>query len=428
NKAADVFDRKVVPPAGPTPMVTVPDFWTEKFPNGLKLIGVKNNEVPLVNITLSIQAGHRQEEPGKAGIAVLCSRLLNESTTQHTAEEINDKLDILGSSVSFTSGRDDIALNISCLSRNLDATLKIAEEMLSSPKFDEKEFDTEKNQILEGIASNSTQPTVIASNVYGKLLYDEKNMLSIPENGTEQSVKSITREDVKKYYADHYSPGISEVVVVGDADKAAILAKLNFLKIWKEKAVTLRESGQEKPREGKLKIYLVNKDKAPQSVVQMGELTGLKFDASGEYFKASTMNFSLGGTFNSRINMDLREKKAWTYGAKSQFGSDKYDGEFTINAPVRANSTDSTIMDLVHILSDFGKNGITPEELDFTKKCMSLSEALKYETFRDKARFLKRIMDYNLDKEYVKKQSATLSGLSKAELDQLASKYLNLDH
>jgi len=427
NKAKDDFNRNIQPSAGIPPMVAVPDFWKEKFPNGMKLIGVKNNEVPLVNITISLQAGHRQEDLDKAGIASLCARLLDESTLKHSAEEINDQLDMLGSTVTFSSSRDDISLNISSLTKNLGATLKIAEEMLGSPKFDNTEFETDKNQMLEAIASNSTQPNVIASNVYNKLLYGEKNILSVPDIGTEASVKSISLEDVKKYYSDHYAPSIAEAVVVGDVEKADILAKLNFLKEWKDKPITLKQNSQEKASDGKLKIYLVNKDKAPQSVVQMGELTGLKFDTDGEYFKASTMNFSLGGTFNSRINMDLREKKAFTYGAMSRFGSDKYDGEFTITAPVRANSTDSTLMDLVSILKEFKENGIHPEELDFTKKCMTLSEALKYETFRDKSRFLKRILDYNLDRDYVKKQTTVLNGLTKADLDQLAIKYLNLD-
>ncbi|MFI5149457.1 MAG: M16 family metallopeptidase [Bacteroidia bacterium] len=427
NKPKDTFNRSLVPPAGPAPMVTVPDFWNEKFPNGMKLIGVKNTEIPFVNITISLLAGHRQEDMDKAGIAVLCSRLMNESTTKHTAEEINDQLDMLGSSVTFSSGREDITLNISSLTKNLSATLAIAEEMLSGPKFEAKEFETDKNQILEAIANNSTQPNIISSNVYNKLLYGDQNILSVPELGSEQSVKSITLDDVKKYYSVHYSPGITEVVVVGDVDKADILTRLKFLKEWQNKPVILKEAAKEKPAEGKLKLFLVNKDKAPQSVVQMGELTGLKYDVEGEYFKASTMNFMLGGTFNSRINMDLREKKAWTYGAKSFFSGDKYDGDFTVNAPVRANSTDSTLMDLVSILKNFRDKGITTEELEFTKKCMTLSEALKYETFRDKSRFLKRIMDYNLDKEYVERQTALLNGLTKADLDKIAEKYLNLD-
>jgi zinc protease len=361
-------------------------------------------------------------------VANLCARLMGESTTKHTAEEINSELDRLGSAINIGSNRDEITMNISSLTKNLDATLKIAEEMLSSPKFDEKEFDLDKKQTLESIANSVTHPTTIADNVYNKLIYGEKNILSIPEIGNEETVKSITREDVKKYYLDHYSPSIAEVVVVGDVDQKSVLAKIAFLKTWANKPVVLKPQPEGIAGDGKTKIYLVNKDKAAQSVIKMGEVTGLKFDATGEYFKASVMNFALGGAFNSRINLDLREKRGFTYGAHSVFNSDKYIGTYTVNAPVRTNSTDSSLIDIETILKDFNTKGITDEELDFTKKSISLSDALKYETLRQKAGFLKRIMDYDLDKGYVKKQSEVLKNLSKAEVDALAKKYIVSDH
>jgi zinc protease len=354
--------------------------------------------------------------------------MLNESTMKHTAEEINEKLDMLGSSVAFSSSRDELSLSVMSLTKNLDATLAIAEEMLSSPKFDQKEFDTDKKQTLESIANNVTQPTIIADNVYDKLIYGENNILSIPNIGTEKSVESITLEDVKKYYTDHYSPSIAEVVIVGDVDQQSSLKKIKFLEEWKMKPVALRPSVPNRPNDTKTKIYLVNKDKAAQSVVKMGEVTGMKFDATGEYFKASVMNYSLGGAFNSRINMDLREKKGFTYGAHSVFNSDKYTGVFTVSAPVRTNASDSTVMDIVHILKDLNENGITPAEIDFTKKSMTQSDALKYETPRQKAGFLKRILDYNLDKNYVKQQTEVLNGLSKADLDALVKKYIVTDN
>ncbi len=428
NKAKDNFDRSIMPPAGPAPVVNVPDFWQEKFANGLQAIGVKNDEVPMVTISVSLEAGHRQEDPAKAGIASLCAKMLNESTLRHSAEEINEKLDLLGSSVFFSSSRDEMTLNIMALTKNLDATLTIAQEMLSSPKFDVKEFDVDKKQTLEAIANNVTQPMNIAENVYDKLIYGEKNILSIPNLGNEQTVKSITVEDVKNYYTDHYSPSIAKVVVVGDVDQKDILKKIGFLREWKMKPVALKPAAADRVNDTKTKIYLVNKDKAAQSVVKMGEVTGMKFDATGEYFKSSVMNYTLGGAFNSRINMDLREKKGFTYGAHSLFSSDKYSGVFTVNAPVRTNSTDSTVMDIVNILKDLKENGLTETEVDFTKKSMTQSDALKYETLRQKAGFLKRILDYNLDKNYVKQQTEILNSLTKADLDLLAKKYIVTDN
>jgi zinc protease len=426
QKAVDNFDRNVQPAAGPIPVVQVPDFWQQKFPNGLKIIGVKNEELPMVNFTINLAAGHRQEDASKAGISALCASVMNQGTKKHTADQIEDMLDMLGSTVSFSSNRDEIVLNVSTLTKNLDATLHIAEEMLASPGFDSTEFGREKKQALEAIANISTQPDRIADNVYNKLLYKENNILSVPAFGTEASVKSISLADLKKFYADHYAPNICEVVMVGDVDQAVVLKKLSFLTSMKSKAVEIKAQSAEIPQISQLKIYLVNKDRAAQSVIKMGKVTGLKFDPSGEYFKSSTMNFPLGGGFSSRINLDLREKKAWTYGANSQFGSDKYNGVFTISAGVRTNATDSSLIDLLDILKEFHDKGMTQDELEFSQKSMSLSDALRYETPRQKAMFLKRIMDYDLEKNYVKKQTEVLNGLKKEELNELAKKYINV--
>jgi zinc protease len=428
NKPKDTFDRNQKPAAGPTPLVSVPDYWQMNFPNGLKTIGVNNNEVPLVTFSINLKAGHRQEEFAKAGIASLCAKMLDESTTKHTAEEISEQLGMLGSSASFSSDRDELVLNVISLKKNLPATMKIVEEMFTSPKFDAKEFDTDKKQTLEAIANNVTQPTVISDNVYNKLIYGDKSILSIPEMGNEETVKSITLEEVKKYYSDHYSPGITKVVVVGDIDKTQFLTQIDFLKKMEKKEVALKKDVTASTNGAKTKIYLVNKDKAAQSVIRMGEVTGLKYDATGEYFRANVMNYCLGGAFNSRINLDLREKRAWTYGAKSSFNSDQEAGVFTAYAPVRINASDSSLIDLVQIMKEYHDKGITPQELEFTKKSMTLNDALKYETLGQKAGFVKRILDYNLDKNYVKKQAEIINSLTKAEVDALAKKYIVTDN
>lgn len=427
NKAKDNFDRNIHPPSGPTPVVAVPDYWTEKFDNGLKVIGVKNNELPTVTLRISVQAGHRQEPVDKAGIASICAALMNESTTKHTAEEIEAQMDLLGSSVQVSSDRDEITMYITSLTKNLGQTMKIAEEMFTSPKFDPQEFDTEKKKVLGDIANTATQPARIANNVYSRLIYSSASILSIPETGNEQTVKSISLDDVKNYYVQHFSPSISKLVVVGDVDKNEISAQVGFLKTWAKKDVTLKSDAENRSPDGKTKIYLVNKDKAAQSEIRMGEPTGMKYDVNGEYFKSCVMNYSLGEAFNSRINLDLREKRMFTYGAHCMFNSDKYAGSFTLGTGVRTNSTDSTLMDVLHILHEYNEKGVTPEELDFTKKSMTLNDALKYETNFQKTNFLKRILEYDLDKNYVKKQAELLNGLTKEQMDLLAKKYIVTD-
>lgn len=425
NKAKDNFDRSKKPTPGTAPVINIPELWKENFANGLKIIGTKNTEVPTVTLLLSIESGHRYEPKDKAGIAALTANLMNESTLKHTAEQMGDELEMLGSSINVSSGENSINITITSLKKNLDATLKLAEEILLQPKFDADEFARSKEEQLQGIANQSTQATAIANNVYNKLLYGENNILAVPAMGITPTVNAITIDDVKAYYKNNILPSIAQLIIVGDINKDEILPKINFLKNWNGPKLDRTPAASALPSIDKTKIYLVNKDKAAQSEIRMGYMS-MPYDATGEYFKASIMNYSLGAaSMNNRINMNLRESKGWTYGARANFAGNKYAGPYTASAGVKANATDSSITELVKEIDNYVKNGITDKELEFTKMAISQSEALRYETQGQKAGFLKRLLDYNLDKNYTQKQNEILKNITKMEIDELAKKHLN---
>ncbi len=420
--AKDNFDRSVKPAGGKNPVINVPNFWTENFTNGMKLIGMKNDEIPSVNITMSMEIGHRSEELSKAGLSMLTSALMNEATTLHTAEQINDMLSKLGSSVEFNEGDEEINMSILSLTKNIDATIKIANEMLFHPKFDQADFDRLKEEQLQTIGNQSTQPIVIANNVYKKLLYGKNHILSTPLIGTKESVASITLDDVKNFYAANFSPSISKTVIVGDITKESALLKFDFLKNWSAKEVkkTVQPST---PTIEKTKIYFVNKDNAPQSEVRIGYIA-MPYDATGEYYRTTVMNYILGAAFNSHINMNLRETKGWTYGARSGFSGSKYAGPFTANGAIKGNATDSSIVEFMKEIKNYSESGIKEEELQFTQSSIGQQDALKYETNGQKAGFLKRILDYTLPKTYVDEQQTILKNITKQEIDALAKKHL----
>ena len=422
NKANENFDRNKKPAAGANPIVKSPIFWTKKFDNGLKLIGSKSDEIPSITIQLNIEAGHRYENKNQAGISQLLTSIMSESTTKHSAEEIGEMLEKIGSTVSIINNGNEIVAYISSLTKNIDATLEIAKEILFHPKFDKEEFELNKKQQLEAIASQSTQATTIANNVFAKLMYGNDHIMSIPTMGTKESVNAITLEDVKKYYADNFSPTISSTVIVGDIEQEAVIPKLTFLKNWKSNTI-VHTTEPALPSIDKTKIYFVNKDKAPQSEIRIGYMA-MQYDATGEFYKTGISNYILGGAFNSRINMNLREAKGWTYGARSGFLGNKFIGPFVASAGVRGNATDSSIVQFMKEIKQYADNGITEDELNFTKKSMGQSEALKYETARQKAGFIKNIMDYNLDKAYTEKQNEVLKAMTKSEVDELAKKHL----
>ncbi|BDD07963.1 peptidase M16 [Fulvitalea axinellae] len=425
----DKFDRSKKPEATKAPLVPVPDYWRNNFKNGLQIIGTRSSEIPTVTLRLSIEGGHKQEgwDKSKAGIASITAALMNEGTLKHNAEEFSNELDKLGSSVSISAGDGSTSLNISSLRKNLDKTLALAEEILFQPAFPEDAFQRIKKQQIEGIKANKKDPGAIASSVYDKVLFGKESIHAISSSGTEESVKGITLDDVKNFYKTNYAPNISKLVVVGDIGQKEVISKLDFLKNWDRKEVKLykEEFGL---RQVKTKIYLVDKEKAPQSHIRMGYLTGLHYDAYGESFKTGLMNYNLGGAFNSRINLNLREDKGYTYGARSYFYANKEYGIFGASAGVKANTTDSAVFEFVKEIKGFHSKGITADELDFMKNSIAQSDARKYETPGQKAGFLSRIITYDLDGNYVNKQAKVIDKISQKDINALAKKHLKAEN
>lgn len=428
TKPKDNFDRSKKPESGPAPLVKVPDFWEDKFSNGIKIIGTKSDEIPTVAIQLTINGGHKMQanDPTKAGLASLTASMLNEATENYTSEEITDELQKLGSTINISSGNSSTTVNLQSLAKNMEATIKLMEEKLLRPKFDSIDFDRLKKQQLESVKAQEKQPVPIANMVYSRLLYGDKHIMSVPSIGIEETVNSITLEDVKAFYSESYSPTVSELVIVGDVDKEEVLNKLGFLMNWKAKEVKIPE--MPKPNSiDKTKIYLVNKEKAPQSEIRIGYMTDMKYDVTGEYYKSYLMNYTLGGAFNSRINLNLREDKGYTYGARSYFNSNDTAGPFTASAGVKGNVTDSAVVEFLKEINEFQKNGITNDELTFLKKSIGQRDARSYESPYQKAGFLRRIVHYDLDKSFVDEQNKIISNITKAEIDGLAKKHLPVD-
>ena len=423
-KAKDAFDRSKRPASGSNPVIKVPPFWTDKLPNGIRVIGAKNDEIPTVTLYFSIKGGHRLEakDPSKAGIASLTAAILNEASEKYTAEEISSQLDKLGSSISFGSDADEMTVSVESLVKNIDATLALLEERMLHPRFDQTDFDRLKKQRLEAIANQSTQPTVVANNVYNKMLYGEGNIMAIPVIGTAPSVQNISLDDVKKFYQDNFSPSVANLVIVGDTEQNKILPKLTFLNKWAPKPVEIPAQAKTADID-KTRLFLVDKEKAAQSEIRIGYMA-LPYDATGEYYKARIMNYLLGGAFSSRINLNLREDKGFTYGARSGFAGTEYAGPFTASAGVRSNASDSSVVEFMKEIKRMREEGITNAELAFVKNAMGQSEARSYETAIQKAAFLNNILRYNLDKDYVKQQNDILQNITKEEINTLAKKYL----
>lgn len=177
----------------------------------------------------------------------------------------------------------------------------------------------------------------------------------------------------------------------------------------------------------KSRIFLVDIPKAAQTEFRVGYVTGLKYDATGEYYKTGLMNFTLGGGFNSRLNINLREDKGWTYGARSSFEGHNHSGIFEFSSGIKADATDSALVEIIKEVKSFAAVGITDDELSFLKSAIGQRDALRYETGQQKAGFISRILEYNLPSNYVEIQNKVLKDIKKDEITALSKKWIHPD-
>jgi zinc protease len=425
SKAKDNFDRSKLPGNGANPVISVPKFWKKEIGNGISAIGTENREIPVVTLSVTLPGGHllQANDTSKVGLARMFALMMNEDTKTYTAEQMQFELQKLGSSVSVSSTFDGITFNVQTLKKNLDKTLALLEERMLSPKFTNDAFTRIQKQTVEGFKQRKSQPATVASDIYNRLSYGD-NILGLNEVGTESTVKRLTLADVEGYYNNNITSKGAYVVVVGDLAQGEILPKLEFLKKLPNKDIKLPVVDKF-PAIDKTKIFLVDVPKAAQTEFRVGGYTGLKYDALGEYYRAGLMNFPLGGGFNGRVNINLREDKGWTYGARTSFTGDKYFGEFSFGSGIRANATDSALVEVMNELTQYATKGITPEELSFMKSAIGQRDALRYETGFQKAGFIRQMLYYNLPGDYTTQQNKILNGMTANEINQLAKKWLN---
>jgi len=423
RKAKDNFDRNIVPAAGINKAVEVPTMWRETFANGMEILATQSIETPTTSLLIKIPAGHYYESKEKAGTASLLASMLNESTTKRSAEDMSKALQKLGSSVGIYAGNSYLTVNVDTLTKNLNATLALTYEKLTAPAFLASEFSRNKNNAIQGAINGKKDAGYLASNAYRQLLHAD-NIAATSSQGSEASLANIELADIKALYQQQVKASDSEIILVSDLDKSQVLKSLSVFKplagAGKKLELNLPASS------AKLGVvYLVNKDNAAQSAIRIGKRS-LTQDITGEYYRAYLMNFPLGGAFNSRINLNLREDKGYTYGARSYFYGDKFSGAYTASAEVRADVTDKSIVEFIKEIQNYADNGISDEELVFMRNAINQKDALKYETPGRKLGFLAQILEHNLTADFVKERSEIVANISKEEINALAKKHLDL--
>nr|WP_269780652.1 pitrilysin family protein [Photobacterium carnosum] len=418
----DNFDRSVMPQASTPVKAVMPSLYEFKLANGINVIGTEYQETPTITLQLGVPAGRRIEPEGKAGLAQLTAIMMNEGTTKLTAEQMASKLDTLGSSITVNAGLYGSTISLTTLTKNLPQTLALFEQRLLTPNFTESDFKRLKKQMLEGIVYEHQSAEWLASQATRDVLF-KGTVFSRPAEGTHASINTITLQDVKDFYQRYYTPNGADVVVVGDISSKNLKADLAPLTAWKGQPEPVF-STPILPRLSQQAVWLVNKPNAPQTVIRFVR-QGLAYDATGELFKTQLANFNLAGNFNSRLNLNLREDKGYTYGAGGYLTGGREIGLASFYAQVRANATLPAIKEFMTELKRMSMTGLTDKEVKFMRLAVGQQDALSYETPAKKAALLGNILSYDLPKDFVAQRNHIVATITKTEMDKLAQKWFN---
>jgi zinc protease len=416
------IDRTKEPAKGPDPKANIPKIWTDKTSKGIKVYGIKQNELPLINFSIILKGGMILDDPDKIGVAFLTARMLNEGTKNKTPIELREAIQDLGANINVMGGVESITLNGSCLASKFKETFLLAKEILLEPRWDEKEFAIAKSQVIEDLKRTESQPASIANNVISKLVYGMDNILANQPNGTQSSINKISIDDLKKFYEKNFSPSVAKIMVLGDIPQKKAVQIFNGLSDWRSTDVKIPDvkvTSTIKPG-----IYFVDIPKAKQSVFNVGHI-GLK-SSDPDYYKAFVMNYKLGGDFSSILNMILRETKSFTYGARSGFAGSAYSGLFSAATSVQSNATLETAQIIKDEIAKF-RQGISVDDLNLVKSTLIKSNAGKFETLQQLSQMLSPVVQYDLPLDYIKLRESIVQNFSVDEQKSLAQKYLQPD-
>ena len=422
EKTVSVIDRTVEPAAGPEPEVRVPEVWRATLKNGIKVYGTDNRELPLVSMSVVLAGGAQLDDISMPGVASMVAAVLPQGTKNKTPEELEEEIELLGSSIFMRASGEEITFSGSTLSRNFAKTVSLMKEMLLEPRWDSAEFVMAQTRTRNGLIQAQARPGSVASEQFMKLVYGPGNILGYDLRGTNESVEQITPGILKAFYEKNFSPTVTSIYVAGNVSKDEVLEALKPLEAeWQAKEVSVRSFELPATSE-KSQIYFVDIPGSRQSVVYAGYLAMTRNDP--DWVKADFANYRMGGAFTSILNQILREQKGFTYGARSGFREMKSPAPFIISTSVRSDATLETLEIITGELQKY-REGITEEELQFIKNSMIRSNALRFETNEALANMLSYIGKYGFSDDWVRKEEDVIRTMTVEDHKAITQKYFD---
>lgn len=419
-------DTSKLPKPGANPKFTLPAIQKQKLSNGLEVWMVRQAELPIVSMNMVFKTGATFEPAEKNGVASMTATLLDSGTKTRSALDISNQLQAIGANVNAGSGWDSANVSMQTLTRHLDQALDIYSDVIVNPVFPDQELESIRARSLVGFRQRRANPNAISGVVYDRILYGAAHPYGRQLSGTENTIKALTRNDLVGFYEANYRPNNAVLIVVGDVDGKTLTPKLEkAFAGWKSGTIPNGSLPNMQPLQ-KTAIYLVDRPNAAQSVVSIGHVGVDR--GSPDFFPLQVMNSILGGQFTSRINLNLREDKGYTYGARSSFSMRRGAGPFTASADVQTAVTKESVAEFMKELSGIrGAVPVTQKELEYSKQSLIRRYPSSFETNGQISGQLSNLVIYGLPDSYFNDYISKINSVTLADVNRVANKYLTPD-
>jgi len=415
-------DRSKMPEPGEVAEAVFPHYETATLSNGMKIMLAERNDAPIVNIMMMVDSGYPADlSTVKDGLGSLTAALLDEGTTTRTALQIADEIDRLGAGLGVGGGGEQVTVEMSALKPTLDQVIAIWADVIRNPAFAEPDFKRLQAQQVQGLQQQLRDPASIAQRVMAKALWGDQHPYG--RLTTPQELTSLTREDAIAFHKRWFGPNNATLFVTGDTTLQEIVPKLEAALAGWGPAPGSRAGVALAPRQTRPSVYIVDRPDSAQSVILVGSTQPPRNLA--EDTRLSAFNSLFGGNFTSRINMNLREDKGWSYGARSSMSGGRGPRSFTVQAPVQTDQTKGALAEIRKELTDIvGRRPPTPAELSTQRTNTLLGMGSRWETSGQVLNALMDINMFNLPEDYWSNYAANYRAVTPADVQAIAKKII----
>lgn len=411
-----MLSRKIKPEPFGEIKFSLPEIKEFTHKNGVKILFVKKDSLPLVQFLLLCNAGSIFDPVKKKGLSNLTAMTLDEGAAEYDALQLSDEIDMLGSQLNVRSDEDNLVISLQTLKENAGRSFELLSKIILEPHFDDEDFQRQKRKVLTAIIQRKDNPDDVAEHIFEYNLYGKENPYSNLILGTEKDINSITTEDAKNFYNKFLTSSNSSLIVVGDTSKEEINRLIDkHLSNWKKQLTETNEISE--PTGKGSYIVFCHKENAMQSEIRVGHLASKRNE--GNYFAKLILNMILGGQFSSRINLNLREDKGYTYGAFSRFNYYKNQAHFYISTSVSTENTGNAIKEILSELKRI-REGVTDEELEFAKSSLIRKFPSNFETYSQVAANLTGKVIFSLPEDYFNTYLDNVRNVSKNDVNETA--------